>query len=181
MRREKKEFNFAQRWERQLIQSSQRPRGSYRNFIVWGVSGVLFAGALAGSPWIWEYKRKMDLNQVNTNIASLKEVDAMRQKLDGLKKQIQNQKQLGDQLQKNNHDPGPVMDKIRVLLPAGTTIQSFNMQADSLTLGLTLQSPIDVARLWTSLNDSKLFQNVDIQTVSLQDKAQTLTLNLKFR
>ncbi|MHB1653751.1 MAG: PilN domain-containing protein [Desulfitobacteriaceae bacterium] len=178
---EKREFNFAGRWEQRHSKPSNDLLGGHGKVIVWSVGGILLAGALAISPWAWEYKQTMDLDGVNQDIAQLKNVEILWQKANTLKKQVQDQKQLFELVQKDNHDPGPLLEKLRQLLPPGTVVNSFLLQADSLSLGVTIPTPVDVARLWISLRDSKLFQKVEIQSVSLQDKAQTLNLNLKLK
>jgi type IV pilus assembly protein PilN len=99
-----------------------------------------------------------------------------------MKEQARNQKKVIDLIEKSTRDPGPVLDKLQKLLPQGTTVKSFSLQADnSVALSVTIPTPVDVARLWTSLRDSGMFLNVDMQTLSLQDKAQDFSFALKFK
>ena len=80
-------------------------------------------------------------------------------------------------------DPKPVLDRLQQLLPLGTTVKSFSLQADnSLKINVSVSTTADVLRLYTSLRDSGMFEKVDdIQTVSLQDKVQDLSFTLKLK
>ena len=67
------------------------------------------------------------------------------------------------------------------LLPKGTTISSLIIEEDkSFQVTLDIPTPSDVPRLWVSFEESGLFESFDINTVSLQDMPQTITLNLRF-
>lgn len=179
---EKTEFNFLLSWERQNVQLSQTVFGLPLKRVTWALGGVLLLGALAASPWAWQYKLQSDLARVNRAIAADQDVDELSQKASALRTEIQNDGKLQSIIARETHAPGPILEKLRPLLPPGSLIISFTLSPDnSLTLGISVPTPVDVARLWASLSAAGLFQSVDIQTVSLLDKAQTLNLNLKLK
>ncbi|MDI6812094.1 MAG: hypothetical protein QMC95_08280 [Desulfitobacteriaceae bacterium] len=181
--REKREFNFALRWEQKINQKpSHRLLGLEVKMLGRWAGGAVLIMAVAAAPWLWEYKLQSDLKQVNGNINQLREVDVLWQQAKSLQKQVQSQTELQTIMQKNAHDPGPLWVKLNSLFPLGTVVNAFALQADKgLTLTIAVPNPVDVAQLWIKLRDSNFFQEVDIQNVSLQDKVQTLNLNLKLK
>ncbi|AET66672.1 hypothetical protein Desor_0997 [Desulfosporosinus orientis DSM 765] len=181
--RRKHNFNFALAWKAQLRKESSNGRFYFRTEeIIIFISVLLGLIVIASSPWIWNYKLNLDLTKTNNLILSFKNIDEKVQKLNTLTKQVQNLKSVSELSERSTHDPGPVLEKIRLLLPIGTKIKSFSLQADnSLLLVVSIPTPVDVARLWTSLQNSNLFQNVDIQTISLLDQSQDFNLSLKIK
>jgi type IV pilus assembly protein PilN len=101
--------------------------------------------------------------------------------MNSLKDQIEKKKRI-DQLILSSRDPGTTLNKMKDFLPVGSLVNNFTLSADnSMVISVTLSGPLDVAKLWTSLRDSNLFETFDIQTVSLQDQKQTLNLSLKLK
>lgn len=179
--REKKEFNFAQRWVDGLARETQNPNSWKTKAMLWGTVSLIFLGVLGSAPWLWEYKVKQDITLIEQQIASLGEIPKQVNQLKALQVQAKGQQQLLDLMQKSTRDPGPILEKLKKTLPIGTVVNTFSMQENALTMGVSVPTPVDVARLWISMRDSGMFQEVDIQTVSLQDKAQTLNFNLKLK
>lgn len=180
---EKKDFNFALRWEQvQALQSGVHQARRKRRMIL-GIGGGVLALALLGSgPWLWPFKLQYDLNTMNQKISALSEVDRHVKTVDNLEAQLQNQQQMMNLVQQNSVDPGPLLKKLKDLLPVGTTISSFSQQPDkSVKMTLSVPTPVDVARFWISFQSSGLFEKVDIKTVSLQDKIQNMSLDLKLK
>lgn len=178
--KEKREFNFARRWQqaqaKQAAPTSALPLG----MIAWGIGGTVIVLAIAGAPWIWEYKLAHDLVNLNRGTPALRSVEIQVQKVNELKSKIQSSQQFLDLIKKENHDPIEVLNKLKLLLPVDTVINAFSYAGDTITIAVSIPMPIDVARFWVSLRDSGIFQNVDIQSVSLVDKVQNLTLSLKY-
>jgi len=178
--REKKEFNFAQEWIDGLARESEGPTKRKTKALLWGI-GSLIILVVGSTPWLWEYKVKRDITLVSQQISALGEIPNQVKHLKTLKVQAEGQQQLLDLLKKSSRDPGPILDKLKKTLPIGTVVNTFSMQEKALTLGVSVPTPVDVARLWVGLRDTGMFQEVDIQTVSLQDKVQTLNFNLKLK
>lgn len=179
--REKKEFNFAQRWVDGLVRGNKSPAKWKNQALLWGTVSLLLLGAVGSTPWIWEYRVQREITLVEQKIAPLGEISNQVTQLKALKIQAAEQQQLLELLQKNTRDPGPILDKLKDYLPVGTVVNTFTLQENALTLGVSVPTPVDVAVLWVGLRDSGMFQAVDIQTVSLQDKAQALTLKLQLK
>ncbi|OLN32231.1 PilN domain-containing protein [Desulfosporosinus metallidurans] len=179
--REKREFNFAQQWEAGLAREIQNPHSWKTKAVLWGTVSVMLLGVLGSVPWIWEYKVKRDIALVEQQSSSLGDIAKQVNQLKVLKAQTEGQQQLLNLMQKNTRDPGPILDELKRTLPMGTIVNTFSLQENVLTMGVSVPTPVDVARLWVSLRDSGMFQEVDIQTVSLQDKEQTLNFNLKLK
>lgn len=177
--KQKKEFNFARRWE--LEQAKQAsPSALPLDLIGWGIGGTVIVLAIFGSPWIWAYKLDYDLQNNNRKFVELRPVEQQLQKIASLNSQIQKSKQFFEFIKKENRDPIEVLYKLKELLPLGTVVTSFSYSGDSISIAVNIPVPVDVARLWVSLRDSGIFQNVDIQSVSLLDQVQKLTFVFKY-
>ena len=179
--REKREFNFADRWVSELVRETRDPLKWKMQVVLWGSISLLLLCILGGTPWIWEYKVRLDIAKVEQQISSLGEIANQVKRVEDLKNQAEVQRKLLDLMQKSTRDPAPILEKLKKTLPVGTVVNTFSLQANDLTLGVSVPTPVDVARLWISLRDTGLFQEVDIKTVSLQDKVQTLNFKLKFK
>lgn len=176
--REKKEFNFAQRWVDGLARENERPQKWNNNVLIWGIGSLLLIGILGSAPWLWDYKLARDITLVDQQISALGEITHKVERFKMLNTQVLEQQELLDLLKKSTRDPGPILEKMKKALPVGTVVNTFTLQENSLTLGVNVPTPVDVARLWVSLRDAGMFQDVDIQDVSLVDKTQTLSFNL---
>ena len=179
--REKREFNFAQQWEAGLARETQNPHYWKTKVLIWGTGSLIFLGGLGSGPWIWEYKVKRDIALVEQQISPLGDIAKQVDRIKTLTAQAEEQQQMLNLMQKNTRDPELVLEELKKALPLGTIVNTFSLQEGALTMGVSVPTPVDVARLWVSLRDSGMFQEVDIQTVSLQDKVQTLNFNLKLK
>jgi len=180
--RRKQNFNFAIAWQTELKKEASGGKFRFQTKDIIFVCIATIIGIISSSPWLWNYKLGLDLAKTNQLIMELKDVDEQVRKLNTLKKQVENLTNVSELTVKSTRDPGPILEKVRLLLPLGTTVKSFSLQADnSLSLSVSIPTPVDVARIWTSLQDSNLFQSVDIQTISLIDQAQDYNLSLKLK
>lgn len=180
--RDKKAFNFVRRWEASLDKAAGKEKTLPPKMVLSATIGITMIILLVSAPFLWEYKVNFDREQLEQKISDLRSIDNLVKKQQSLKNQVDAQQQVLDLVNKSNQDPGPILERLRQLLPVGTTVTTFNLQADrTLTLGVAIPNPVDVARLWTTFRDSGMFQSVDIQTVSLMDKIQMLNLNLKLK
>lgn len=178
---ERIQLNFAQRWKEKLSEPQQAAAQKTR-LVMAGVSGVLVIGLIGSLPWAYEYKLASELSLANQKIATLKDIDKQVSERDNLRNQLANQQQVVDLTKKQTRDPNEILDQLRKYLPLGTVVNSFALNADNtVNVSLTLLGPIDVARLWVSINESSMFQPIDIKTIPLQDKTQPLNLALKLK
>lgn len=180
---QKTEFNFLLAWQKQqALASGKRISQTSTLMMVALVTGFLFILGGASAPWLWEYHLTRQLNALNAQIAGMANVETKVQQLTSLQTQKKKEEQLEADIKKNTQDPGPVLDQLSKLLPTGTKVNAFSMPGDNtFNVNVTVLTPVDVARLWSSLRDSGLFENVDIKTVSLEDKEQQLALTLKLK
>lgn len=179
--REKKEFNFAKRWVEGLARENENPSRLKTRVLTWGIGSLLLLGVVGSTPWLWEYKVSRDIILVEDQISLLRETANQVNQLKALKAKVEGQEQLQALMQKSTRDPAPVLEKLKDVLPVGSVVNSFSLQEKAVILSVSVPTPVDVARLWISMRDSGMFQGVDIQTVSLQDKAQTLNFNLTLK
>lgn len=179
--KEKREFNFAQCWVDGLARENESPSKLKIQALTWGIGSLLFLGVVGSTPWLWEYKVTRDITLVEERISSLGEISNQVNQLKALKAKAEGQQKLLKLMQNSTRDPGPILEKLKSTLPVGTVVNTFSLQENAVTLGVSVPTPVDVARLWVSLRDSGMFQRVDIQTVSLQDKVQTLNFSLTLK
>ena len=179
--RGKIEFNFAQRWLESLARETSNHSKLKFKIITWGIGSLLILGVIGRTPWLWDYKVSRDIALVEEKISSLREIANQVSQLKSLKAEVEGEQQTLNLIQKTTHDPGPILEKLKSMLPVGTVVNSFSLQENNVALSVSVPTPVDVARLWVSLRDSGMFQEVDIQTVSLQDKVQSLNFNLMLK
>lgn len=173
------QFNYAQRWRIEHL----RERGTLKKQKR-GVISLIFIGflmvALLALPWAWQYKLKYDLKIVEQRIESYQEVRDIYQKMESLKGRVMSMNDFLRMAEANSKSPRVVLAQINSLLPPGTSVTSFSLQADnSVQLRLVLPGPVDVVKLWKNFRDSGLFEEFDLKTISLTD--QVKNLNLSFR
>ncbi len=179
--KEKRELNLAQRWVDGLARETKSHLRFKTQVLTWGIGSLLFLGAVGSTPWIWEYKVSRDIILVEEEVSLQREIENQVNQLKSLKAKAEGQQQLQNMMQNNTRDPGPILEKLKNTLPVGSVVNSFAMQENTVTLSVSVPTPVDVARLWVSLRDSGIFQGVDIQTVSLQDQVQTLNFTLTLK
>ena len=179
--KERTQFNYAQRWKiehsREKRTLNKRKRG-----ILSFVLLSLFGAALLALPWVWQLKLHYQLGKVEEKIVSYREVDATLQEIEMYKAEINKMDNFIRTAEGRTKNPKAIRTQIDSLLPAGTTVTFFTLQADnSVQLGLVLAGPGDVAQLWTKFRDSGLFVDFDLTTVSLTDEVKNLDLTLKMK
>lgn len=178
----KSELNFALRWEQVNIDPVLQTSRKKMKSTAIGAAALVVLIFVLSLPWIWGHILNMQIANVRLKTAAFKEIDGQAQRLNALTAKNAAQAELVKISRNNAKDPAPILEKLRNLLPVGATISNFNLQADnSITLTFNTVGPIDTARLWVNLQNSKLFQSVDLSNLSLQDKPQTITLNLKLK
>ncbi|GAB6171439.1 hypothetical protein JCM15765_09170 [Paradesulfitobacterium aromaticivorans] len=181
--REKIEFDFLSAWERQQARAAGKRISRLSPLAMAAlIVGTLIILVGAGAPWLWEYKLDQELAGVNQKLSGLSRLESKVQQLTALQARKNKEEQLQAAVKQNTKDPGPLLAKLSQLLPTGAKVSSFSLQGDNtVNLSVTVPTPVDVARLWSSLRDSGLFQDVDIKSVSLEDKEQQLALTLKLK
>ncbi|HBW36182.1 PilN domain-containing protein [Desulfosporosinus sp. BICA1-9] len=179
--KEKREFNFAQRWIEGQARESESPSKLKTQALTWGIGGLVFLGVIGSTPWLWEYKLSRDLIVVEDKISLLREISNQVSQLKTLKSKVEEQEKLQNLMKTSTRDPGPILEKLKNTLPIGAVVNSFSLQENNVSLSVSLPTPVDVARLWVSLRDSGMFLVVDIQTVSLKDQTQTMNFNLTLK
>lgn len=179
--KEKREFNFSKRWVEELAREKENRSKLKTQVLTWGIGSLLFIGAIGGTPWLWEYKVNRDITLAEKKVSSLGNIANQVKQLKLLKAKAEGQQQLLNLMKNNSRDPAPILEKLKNILPVGSVVTIFSWQENIVTLSVNVPTPVDVARLWVSLRASGMFQGVDIQTVSLQDKVQTLNLALTLK
>jgi len=177
--KERSQFNYAQRWRISNSGNERATQKRIRGFVMFSLIGFLVVGLFA-VPWIWQFALRHELEQVEAKIAYYHDVEITLAEIGQLEAQLAQMNNFLGLTAEKSKNPREVITQMRTLLPAGTTITSFSLQADySVQLGVFLPGPIDLAKLWINLRDSGLFTDFDMNTVSLTDEEKRLNLTLK--
>lgn len=179
--KDRRYFNYAERWKLRFDTEHyyRKKRRKSLAMVVTACLAIVFVFAL---PWLWQIKLDNDLRITEEKIVSYSEVANVLQELDRLNKDIAVMEKFLQTTQENSKNPRIVLEQVSKLLPEGTTIGSFSLQADnSLQLGMTLLGPPEVASLWINLRNSGMFEDFDIKSVSLVDESQSINLTLKIK
>lgn len=175
--REKTQFNFALCWLQNDPEANRKRQ--LRRRMTWGIAGGIVILFCVMAPLVWMFELQLQQNNLQRKITALNSIKVLSQKASQLGAEVNNQKKVLEVARASTHDPQNLLEQLSKYLPQGAMISSFSLKDDVVNIKIDLPTPIDVARLWTSLKDSHLFTEVDIQTLSLADKPQTLNLNLK--
>jgi type IV pilus assembly protein PilN len=179
--RQRTQLNFAQRWTDQLLKP-KRVAAKKRRRILLAVIAVLFLIILGSLPWVYEYQLNKDLAMINQQVEELKELDNQVIQLRHLEEEVRKQAAILDTINGNKKDPGKMLAQLRNYLPQSAVVNSFAIDANkTMTVSITLRTPMDVTKLWSDINESELFEPIEIDVISLLDLEQTLDLTLRFR
>jgi len=177
--RKRTQLNFAQRW-RAKLKEPKKAAIKRRKLIFAGIAAGLVIVAAGSLPWIYEYRLAKEIEVLNQNIRAMQDLDSLVYQLEYLQGQVEKQEQLLRLVNDQKKDPSVVLNLLQENLPAGSTLESFTLNADnSLEVSITFLSPLDVARFWSVMKDSEHFETEDIDSLSLEDKEQTI--GMKFR
>ena len=179
--KERTQFNYAQRWKIEQNLTKQATRKRKKGILTLVLAG-LFALAILISPWLWQFKLRFDLSKTEEKISDYQEIAAAIQELESIQAEVAGMEDFLTTVSNSSKDPRSVNTQIRSLLPTGVTMTSFSLQADhSIQVGLVLPGAVDVARVWMNFRDSGLFEDFDLDDVSLADGTQNLSLTLKMK
>jgi len=178
---ERTQFNFALRWEIEAGSGKQPVRRKLS--VVVRIIAVFFAVIILASPWVWQQKLALDLERIEASIQSYNEVAAVMAENDRLRSLITDQRsflELGTKGSISN--PAVVRSQIGGFLPGDTQVTSFLLQVDNtVQLQLILPESVNIRSLENIFINSGRFDSFDIQTISLNDRGQTLNLALKLK
>lgn len=174
-------LNYAERWKLRFDKEHYERRRHRKSMALIALAS-LFVIIIFALPWIWQVKLDYDLKITEEKIESYNEVSLVLQDIDRLQASIASMEQFLQITEDNSKNPRAVLEMITELLPEGTEVNSFALQADnSVQLSMVLTGPPAVAQLWINLRDSGKFEHFDIKTVSLVDQAQNINLTLKIK
>ena len=179
--KEKRYFNYTQRWKLRFDDGYYhgKKRRKTMAIMIAASAAVIIIFAL---PWLWQFKLNYDLKKTEQNIIAYREVATVREELDRLKADISQMENFLHTTEERSKDPKATLEQLVKLLPEGTQVGAFSLQADhSIQVGLVLRGPQEVARLWINIRNSGLYEGFDMQSVSLVDQSQSINLTLKLK
>lgn len=179
--RERVQLNFAQRWRVKLKEPKQAAMKRTKRILAGAAVGIAIA-AIGSLPWVYELRLATDLNMLNQQIAAMQELDSQVYQLDTLKNRINSQEQLLTLINEKRKDPSEVLNRLQEHLPSGSILEGFTLNPDnSFKVSITFRSPVDVASFWSSMKNSEYYEVEDINTLSLDDKEQTLYMEFRLK
>ncbi|NLI91835.1 MAG: hypothetical protein GX434_06380 [Peptococcaceae bacterium] len=179
--KERAQFNYAQRWR--IEQSGNKRLTQKRKKSIFAFTLISFlVVALLASPWVWQFILNYQLDKIEQSITAYHDVAVTMEDVDRLKGEIARMNSFLAISQGKSKKPREVLTQINKLLPTGTTVTSFSLQADnSVQINVDVPGPVDLAKFWMNFRDSGLFTDFDMKTVSLTDEVQHLSLTLKLK
>ena len=179
--KEKNVFNYAERWKLRFDSDYYHRRKRSKKTAIYITAGIALV-ILFALPWIWQYKLNSDLTKIQERIIAYNEVQIVLQELDELRTDIGKMEEFLRITEESSKNPRDTLEQLKGLLPEGTEIGAFSLQADySIQVGMVLLGPPEVAELWVNLVNSGLYEEFDMQTVSLVDQPQSINLTLKLK
>ncbi|MBC8062742.1 MAG: pilus assembly protein PilM [Clostridiaceae bacterium] len=129
---------------------------------------------------------------LNSNIATPPSLQAEINKYSGLEKTISDlsiekqgyQKKIEaiNEIKNDEFNYVSIIDGIRKGLPKNITVKSMDIQKEKISVVLNINnSTLDVARAVIAINNTKLFETIDISEVKLDDSVKSISLDLKLK
>ncbi|MGE4271563.1 MAG: fimbrial assembly protein [Desulfitobacterium sp.] len=178
---DRRQLNFAQRWREKQKEPLKAARRKSRRILA-GIGVGMVVAALGSVPWLYEYRLAVEADVLNQKIASLQEIDTQVYQLEVLVSRIDAQEQLLGLITEGRKNPSEVLNRLQQQLPTGATLVSFTMDKDdSFKASITFSSPVDAANFWSGMMGSDYYETKDLDTLSLEDKEQTIDMEFKFK
>ncbi|NLL53480.1 MAG: hypothetical protein GX248_12360 [Peptococcaceae bacterium] len=178
--KERKQFNFAQRWK--IAQQNLSPLAGSKRL---GGPLLVCLGlvvVLALTPWLWQYKLDYQLKQLERYIADYQDVAALDLQVTELQAQRAKMNTFRQIMIEKKKDPQAIIAAITKHLPSASRMLSFALEDDnSIQITVILNEPSDITQLWGGLSNSDLFMELDISSVSMLEEQQILDLTLKLK
>ncbi|AGA69892.1 hypothetical protein Desdi_2468 [Desulfitobacterium dichloroeliminans LMG P-21439] len=175
------QLNFAQRWREKQKEPLKAARRKTRRILT-GIGVGMVIAALGSMPWLYEYRLAVEADVLDQKITSLQDVDILVYQLEDLESRLGAQEQLLGLIAEGRKNPSEVLNRLQQQLPTGAILVSFTMDKDnSFKASITFPSPVDAANFWLGMMGSNYFETKDLDTLSLEDKEQTLNMEFKLK
>jgi len=172
----KMRMDFARRWQKILAKPKEASRRR-RKTIALITTATLLVAMLVASPWVISRELDKRLTALDQELAQYQEVGNLLRRQEELQSLIAAREQEIAAIEAAEKHPKEILEQLGKLLPAGSVITQFDLGENTLSLMVSVQGPVDVARLWVSLRDAGL--NVaDLNSVSLVDSPQSLKIEI---
>ena len=173
-----KSINF-----KEVLNETKQNKGSLVPVII-GI--VLVAGSSMGGYYFTQIyvnsKNNVTSPSVLSEINKYSDVEKNISDLNNEKQNYQRKIDVINEIKNDEFNYVSIIDGIKKGLPKNITVKSMDIQRETISVTLNINnSTLDVARAVIALNNTKLFETVDISQVKLDDTVKSISLVLKLK
>jgi len=163
-----------------------KEEGQDKGFILIIVSIVILAGVGMGAYCYTEVYSKNNNDVISSNLLSeISKYSYVEKELNDLnieKQNYQTKVEIIKEIKNDEFNYVSIIDGIKSGLPKNITVKSMDIQKEKFNITLNINNnTLDVARAVIAINNTKLFETVDISEVKLDDTVKSISLDLKLK
>lgn len=113
--------------------------------------------------------KQYDTTELNKQKFALQEVEQKYNELLNIEDALEKKAELEKQLEGMDIDYTPYVEALRAVLPTGTNIRSFHIDAVNISINFVVNGTIDKVVLAESINSSGIFEKINIEAIKLDD------------
>ncbi|ADY56234.1 Fimbrial assembly family protein [Syntrophobotulus glycolicus DSM 8271] len=158
-------FNFAEgkAISQKHLYSEVRYKKLFAVYTFW--TAVLLALSL---PWLWDLKTVYGQKVADNNIKSYQEIYAVLQKRENLNDRIDQSQQFLNFIEEKSKQPRGTLNTLQKSLPSDVVLKSLSQMEDgSVQLTVGVSGPENMAKVWTAVAKTGVFQEIDLNTVAV--------------
>ena len=174
----RKDLNFGKRFEEGNVNRF------YINIRVVSIICALLIGLeILGAALYFSFSSKRyNVQSINKELWKLEAVDKEINDLENQKKELEAKAQYINKMNEEKFDYMKVLDHVKASLPNGVSIRTINIDKENVTATFNINnSTLDVAKLVIGLNNSNVFEPIDIKEVKLDDTVTEASFTLKLK
>ena len=161
-------------------------RKQNRGLVIVIIGILLLAGVGIGSYYYTEIYLNSNKNAASPSLLSeINKYSGVEKNISDLNNEKQNYQRKIDvinEIKNDEFDYISIVDGIKKGLPKNITVKSMSIEREKTSVTLNINnSTLDVARAVIAINNTKLFETVDISQVKLDDTVKSITLDLKIK
>ena len=173
-----KELNFAKKLEEGNVN-----RFNVNIRIVSIICALLIGFEIIGAALFFSLSNKRyNVQSINKELWKLETVEKEINDLENKKKELEVKAQYINKMNEEKFDYIKVLEHVKVSLPNGVSIRTISIDKENVTATFNISnSTLDVAKLVIGLNNSNIFEPIDIKEVKLDDTVTEASFTLKLK
>ena len=160
-----------------------RDNGQVSEYLAVIIGILIIAGIGVGGYYYSKFYLDSDTNTSESIVqAEIRKYSSVEKDVSDLNKEKQSfQKKIAviNEVKNDEFNYASIIDGVKQGLPKNITVKSMEIQRDKTSVTLNINnSTLDVARAVIAINNTKLFETIDISEVKLDDTVKSVTLDL---